>query len=77
MALKAGNSWVEAAPHELGFPSLYRLRISVSPPRAAVNRAYLGRPDSDWSDLGLKIGVWKIVITFLLSGYPMYAVFEG
>ena len=25
MVLEAGNSWVEAALHELGFPPLYRL----------------------------------------------------
>ena len=54
-----------------------RVRVSVSPPRAAVTRTYLGRPNSDWADLGLKICVWKIVITFLLSEFPMDAVFEG
>ena len=25
VAFEVGNSWVEATPHELGFPSLYRL----------------------------------------------------
>ena len=25
VVLEASNSWVESAPHELGFPSLYRL----------------------------------------------------
>ena len=32
VALEAGNSWVEAAPHELGFPSLYRLPDFHQPP---------------------------------------------
>ena len=77
MALEAGNSWVETTPHELGFPSLYRLPNFCQPPRAAVNWAYLGRPNSDWADLGIKIFVWKIVITFYLSGFPLDAVFEG
>ena len=66
VALEAGNSWVEPTPHELGFPYIDS-RISVSPPRAAVNRAYLGRPNSDWADLGLKICVWNFAITFYVK----------
>ena len=32
VALEAGNLWVEATPHELGFPSLYRLPDFHQPP---------------------------------------------
>ena len=77
VALEAVNSWVETALHELGFPPLYRLPDFRQPSRVAVNRAYLGRPDFDWADLGLKISVWKIVITFLVSRFLLDAVFEG
>jgi hypothetical protein len=53
-SMGVGKMWLLAAAirgwrstHELGFLPLYSLRISVTPSRVTVNRAYLGRLDSE------------------------------
>jgi hypothetical protein len=71
VALVDVNSWVEVSPTSYG-SSLYIVsRIPVSPSWAAMERAYLGRPDSESGEFYVQIIRREISYNFVIEEFSV------